>query len=180
MSLGPNLGLLVGVINRPLKTLGWQLFYEIFRLDTVKIIPLLVLVWNLMFLSKNSILCGESSSTYQSHKNVTLFFSSSSLIPLFPFYFLQFQRVSNRFPSLLMLKIGSTNQGSINWYQSFGSWNHVLSILCVLCFMCVSYFICSVNFFCLNLYYYFIFLCFISLSLSFFSKLYLVSISLWG
>ena len=44
MSLGPNLGLLVGVINRPLKTLGWQLFYEIFRLDTVKIIPLLVLV----------------------------------------------------------------------------------------------------------------------------------------
>ena len=136
----------------------------------------MVFVWNLRVLSKNSILCGESSSTYQSFKIVTFFFPSSFLISLFPFYFSQFQRVPNRFPSLLMPKIGSANQGSINWYQIFGSWNQVLFILCVFFLLCVSSFVCSFPF-CLTLYYYFIFLYFISLNISFFFELYLVSIS---
>ena len=123
MGLGPNLGLLVRVINRLLKILCWQ-FYEIFILDTIKRVCFLVLVWNLRFLPNNSILCGESSSTYQS----------------------QLINLPNWLPSFLKLKIGSANQGSINWYQSFGSWNPVLSIVCVFCFMCVSSFVCSVTF----------------------------------
>jgi len=53
-------------------------------------VSLLVLVWNLRFLSNNSILCGESSSSYQSPKIVALFFPSSSLIPLYPFIFPNF------------------------------------------------------------------------------------------
>ena len=40
---------------------------------------LLVFVWNLKFLSKNFILCGESSSTYQSPKIVVLFFPSPGM-----------------------------------------------------------------------------------------------------
>ena len=156
MSLGPNLGLLVRVINRLLKTLCWQ-FYEIFILDTIKRVCFLVLVWNLRFLPNNSILCGESSSTYQS----------------------QLINLPNWLPSLLKLKIESANQGSINWYRSFGSWNQVLSILCVYLFHVCVLLCLFCQFFCLTLYYYFIFLYFISLSLSFFSELYLVSISFY-
>jgi len=100
---------------------------------------------------------------------LSIFFSNSAL----SFYFSQFHRAPNWFPSLLMLKIGSANQGFINWYQSFGSW-----VRCYLSFVfCVS---CAfpplfvLSLFCLTIYYYFIFLYFISLSLSFFSELYLV------
>ena len=62
-------------------------------LNTVKRVSLLVLVWNLRFLSKNYILCGESSSTYESSKIMMLFFPSPFLIFPFPIYFPQFQKV---------------------------------------------------------------------------------------
>ena len=63
---------------------------------------------------------------------LSIFFSNST----FSFYFLQFNRVPNWFPNLLMLKIGSANQGSINWYQRFGFeircyLSFVFSISCV-------------------------------------------------
>ena len=75
---------------------------------------------------------------------LSIFFSNSAL----SFYFSQFHRAPNWFPSLLMLKIGSANQGFINWYQSFGSWVrcYLSFVFCVLCFMCVSSFVCSLTF----------------------------------
>ena len=107
---------------------------------------LLVLVSNLRFLSNNSILWRIILKffIFQDYDIVlSLFFSNSAL----SFYFSQFHRAPNWFPNLLMLKIWFANQGSINWYQCFGSWNQVLSILCVFYFMCGSSFVCSVTFF---------------------------------
>ena len=105
---------------------------------------------------------------------LTLFLPSHFLIPLFPFYFLQFQRVPNRFP--IDVK---------NWIPKLGFHQLVsklrflkLDVIYPLYFLfLVCFLLCLLFPFCLTLYYYFIFLCFISLSLSFVLELYPVSIS---
>jgi len=72
-------------------------------------VSILVLVWNLRFLSKNFILCGESSSTYQSSKILVLFFPSSSL-PLYPFIF----------PNFIESQIGFPICDAKNWIHKLG------------------------------------------------------------
>ena len=135
---------------------------------------LLVLVWNLRFLSKNSILCGKSSSTYQSFKIVASFFPSSSLIPLFPFIFRNF----------IKPKLVPQFAEAKNWIRKSGFHQLVLElwflksgVVYPLCFLFHACFllVCSVTFlFNSILLFYLPF--FISLSLSFFSEVYLVSI----
>ena len=114
-----------------------------------------------------------SSTAFSCHVLTNLKPASS----VFSFYFSQFHRDPNWFPSLLKLKIWICKSRfhklvSELWFLKLG----VIFPLCFLFHMC--FLLCLLcQFFCLTLYYYFIFLCLIYLSLSFFSELYLVSIS---
>ena len=122
---------------------------------------ILVLVWNLRFLSKNFILCGESSSTYQSSKILVLFFPSSSL-PLYPFIFPNFIESQIGFPICdaknWIHKLGFHQLVSEHWFLKSG----VIYLLCflfhvsfLLCLLCQFFLFNSILLFHLPLFYFF-------------------------